>query len=139
MLHSEEPTLHDAAYEVTKFRSGKYSRLICRRGPLLVINRSLQFPPQIPAPSTAIMPSPAVKALKELFPAEQLALAGTEEYEKLNSSYLSSLESEIAPAAIFLPKTADDVGKFITTIKDFALDGSAQFAGNRFPRTPIQL
>lgn len=74
------------------------------------------------------MSSPAVDALKELFPVEQLALAGTDEYEQLNSSYLSSLESEIAPAAIFLPKTADEVAKFITTIKSFALDGSAKFA-----------
>lgn len=40
------------------------------------------------------MSSLAVEALKELFPAGQLVLAGTEEFEKLNSSYLSSLESE---------------------------------------------
>lgn len=78
------------------------------------------------------MASPAVEALQKLFPTEQLALAGTDEYHKVNSSYLSSLESEIAPAAVFLPKSADDVSKFITTIKDFALDGSAQFASKLF-------
>lgn len=82
-----------------------------------------------------IMASPAVEALQKLFPTEQLALAGTDEYHKVNSSYLSSLESEIAPAAVFLPKTADDVSKFITTIKDFALDGSAQFASKLFLST----
>lgn len=85
------------------------------------------------------MSSPALNALKELFPAEQLVLAGTEEYEKLNSSYLSSLESELAPAAIFLPKTADDVSKFITDIKSFALDGSAKFASKLFPCTRLDL
>lgn len=76
----------------------------------------------------------AVEALQKLFSAEQLALAGTDEYRKLNSSYLSSLESEIAPAAIFLPKTADDVSIFITTIKDFALDVSARFASKSFSK-----
>lgn len=80
----------------------------------------------------SIMAPSAVEALQKLLSAEQLALAGTDEYHKLNSSYLSSLESEIAPAAIFLPKTAGDVSKFITTIKDFALDGSAQFASKLF-------
>lgn len=79
------------------------------------------------------MASPAVEALKKLFSTEQLALAGADEYHKLNSSYLSSLESEIAPAAVFLPQTADDVSKFITTIKDFALDGSVKFASKLFP------
>ena len=81
------------------------------------------------------MASLAVEALKELFPTEQLALLGTEEYEKLNHTYLSSLESKIAPAAIFLPKSAEDVAKFITTIKGYALDGSAQFASMLCPRT----
>lgn len=79
------------------------------------------------------MASPAIEALKKLFPTEQLALTGTDEHEKLNSSYLSSLENEIAPAAIFLPKSADDVAKFITTIKGFAVNGSAQFASRLFP------
>lgn len=85
------------------------------------------------------MSSPAVEALKELFPVEQLVLAGTDEYEKLNSSYLSSLENEIAPTAIFLPKTADDVANFITTIESFALDGSAKFASKLFPCTRLNL
>ncbi|KAK7700963.1 hypothetical protein SLS64_010557 [Diaporthe eres] len=74
------------------------------------------------------MASPAIEALKSVFPTEQLALPGTDEYAKLNSSYLSFLESEIAPAAIFLPKTADEVAKFITAIKSYTLNGSAQFA-----------
>ena len=81
------------------------------------------------------MASPVIEALKGVFSTEQLALSGTEEYEKLNSSYLSCLESEITPAAIFLPKTADDVAKFITTIKSYALDGSAKFASQLFPGT----
>ncbi|KAL1867476.1 hypothetical protein Daus18300_006320 [Diaporthe australafricana] len=74
------------------------------------------------------MASPAIEALKNAFPAEQVALAGTDEFEKLNSSYLSSLEGEIVPSGIFLPRSADDVAKFVTTIKAHALDGSAQFA-----------
>lgn len=80
------------------------------------------------------MASSAVEALKNLFPAEQLALAGSDEYQKLNSSYLSTLESEVEPAAIFLPRTAGDVSKFINTIKDFALDGPAQFSSTLPPK-----
>ncbi|KAJ0116703.1 FAD-binding domain-containing protein [Diaporthe amygdali] len=74
------------------------------------------------------MASSAIETLKKVFPSEQLAIAGTGEFEKLNSSYLSSLESEIAPAGIVLPKSADDVAKFINTIKQSAVDGSALFA-----------
>lgn len=51
-----------------------------------MINSSLHRSPRTCELSIAIMPSPAVAALKVLFPVEQLALAGTDEYDKLNSS-----------------------------------------------------
>ncbi|KAI3394085.1 hypothetical protein diail_3209 [Diaporthe ilicicola] len=83
------------------------------------------------------MASPAIEALENAFPAEQLALAGTDDFEKLNSSYLSSLEGEIVPSGIFLPKSAVDVAKFITTIKAYAIDGLAQFAVRGAGQQPL--
>lgn len=74
------------------------------------------------------MASSAIDALKQAFSTEQLVLAGTDEFTKLNSSYLSSLESDVTPTAVFLPKSNDDVAKFVTVVKPFALDGSAPFA-----------
>lgn len=72
--------------------------------------------------------SEAFEALQGTFPSEQLALAGTEEYDKLNNSYYSFWQSDISPATIFLPKSKHDVAQFVQTFKPFALDGAAQFA-----------
>lgn len=74
------------------------------------------------------MTSPAIDALTKSFGSEQLLLAGTEECEKLNKSYLSCLESDLTPAAIFVPKNVDDVAKFVETIGPFAADGTMPFA-----------
>lgn len=72
--------------------------------------------------------APVIAALKEAFPADQLHLQGTEEFDKLNGSYLSALENDITPAAIFLPKTTNDVSTFLVTIKPFAVSGDVAFA-----------
>ncbi|ROW15441.1 hypothetical protein VPNG_02432 [Cytospora leucostoma] len=74
------------------------------------------------------MASPAFGALQDAFSYENLLLAGTDEFKKLNSSYISSQEADVTPAAIFLPRTTDDVSRFVTILKPFALDGSAPFA-----------
>ncbi|KAH8898456.1 FAD-binding domain-containing protein [Thozetella sp. PMI_491] len=72
------------------------------------------------------MASPeAIEALKAAFPSDQVSLPGTEAYKRLNSSYLCLLQSEIMPAAIFQPKTKEDVAKFLQIVKD---DGATQFA-----------
>jgi FAD/FMN-containing dehydrogenase len=72
--------------------------------------------------------SKAIGALKEAFPHDHLTIDGTEEFEKLNKSYLSLLQSDLEPAAIFLPRNRDDVAKFVRIIRPFALDSNVQFA-----------
>ncbi|KAF2865235.1 hypothetical protein BDV95DRAFT_260051 [Massariosphaeria phaeospora] len=81
--------------------------------------------------------SKAIEALKEVFPADQLAVGGTEEFDKLNNSYLSLLQSELVPAAIFLPKSKDEVVKFVQTIKPFALTGDVSFAIRGAGQQPV--
>jgi FAD binding domain len=72
--------------------------------------------------------SQAIEALKQAFPSEQIILRGTGEFEALNSSYLSALESDITPACIFRPKTTEEVSRFIQTIKPFTTNGETAFA-----------
>lgn len=79
------------------------------------------------------MAFPAIETLSKSFSSEQLLLAGTEECKKVNKSYLSCLESDLAPAAIFLPKNVDDVAKFVETISPFAVDGTMPFASKYIP------
>lgn len=74
------------------------------------------------------MGSTAIEALGKSFSGEQWLLAGTDEFEKFNKSYLSCLESDLTPSAIFVPKTVDDVAKFVETIGAFATDGTTIFA-----------
>jgi FAD/FMN-containing dehydrogenase len=81
--------------------------------------------------------SKAITALKEAFPGDQLAISGTEEYTKLNSSYLSLLQSELQPAAIFLPRSSDEVAKFVQVMKPLALSGDAQFAIRGAGQQPV--
>ena len=85
------------------------------------------------------MSFPEVETLRHAFPAEQLVLYGFDDaFGKLNSSYLSSLESEIVPTGIFLPKTSGDVSKFILVFKEYALDGlSGQIASMLQLETPF--
>ncbi|KAI1822651.1 FAD-binding domain-containing protein [Xylaria intraflava] len=70
----------------------------------------------------------AVEALKEVLPADQLLVQGTDEFNKLNASYLSALEGDITPVAIVLVKTADDVSAFLKTIKPFITSRQTAFA-----------
>lgn len=79
------------------------------------------------------MTSPAIETLSKSFPSEQLLLAGTEECKEVNKSYLSCLESDLTPAAIFVPKNVDDVAKFVETIGPFAVDGTMPFASKYLP------
>jgi FAD/FMN-containing dehydrogenase len=72
--------------------------------------------------------SKAIEALKASFPNDRFAVGNTEEFAELNTSYLSLLQSDLEPAAIFLPHNKDEVSKFVRQIKPFALDGEVQFA-----------
>lgn len=80
------------------------------------------------------MASHAIDALKNAFSGEQLFLAGTDDFDKLNSSYHSGTASDVTPAVVFLPNSTDDVAKFVTVVKSYALDGSAPFAS----KNPIE-
>jgi hypothetical protein len=63
--------------------------------------------------------SEALAALKVGLPPNRFAVRGTEEYEKLNSSYLSGFESDLKPSTIFLPRSKDEVVAFLSTLKPF--------------------
>lgn len=79
------------------------------------------------------MTSSAIDTIAKSFSGGQLLLAGTEECKKLNKSYLSCLESDLTPAAIFLPKNVDDVAKFVEVIGPLAVDGTMPFASKYLP------
>ncbi|KAL4887626.1 FAD-binding domain-containing protein [Aspergillus karnatakaensis] len=72
----------------------------------------------------------AIRSLQAVFPAGQIILPATEEYDRINGSYLSALESDITPACIFRPASANDVALFIRTIQPlnapFAIRGAGQ-------------
>ncbi|KAI3317935.1 FAD-binding domain-containing protein [Xylariaceae sp. AK1471] len=59
----------------------------------------------------------------------------TEEYDKLNGSYLSGFESDLTPACIFLPKSKEEVASFVRTIGSFAND--VQFAIRAAGQQPL--
>lgn len=81
--------------------------------------------------------SDAIQALQGAFPADHIAVQGTEQYSQLNKSYLSLLQSDLQPAAIFLPKDKSQVSKFIQLFKPFVLDGSSQFAIRGAGQQPV--
>lgn len=69
-----------------------------------------------------------IAAIQAAFASDQLLLPGSERYEKRNGSYLSQLESDIKPAAIFQPRTREEVSQFVKLIKPLVADGKATFA-----------
>ncbi|TGJ88729.1 hypothetical protein E0Z10_g92 [Xylaria hypoxylon] len=73
-------------------------------------------------------PSQAIDALTKVLPSGQLIIQGTQEYDDLKGSYQSIRSSETQPAAIFRPKSADEVSTFVRTIRPFAFSGQAPFA-----------
>ncbi|KAI1360158.1 hypothetical protein F5Y08DRAFT_343948 [Xylaria arbuscula] len=63
----------------------------------------------------------AISALREALPHARLITPNaTEEYQTLNNSYLSGFESDLLPAAIFLPESKEDVAAFVRSIQPFA-------------------
>ncbi|XDG00627.1 hypothetical protein ABKA04_000242 [Annulohypoxylon sp. FPYF3050] len=81
--------------------------------------------------------STAIQALQKAFPSDQLALPDSDEYAKLNKSYLSLLQSEIRPAAILLPRNKEQVAWFVQVFKPFALSGAAHFAVRGAGQQPL--
>lgn len=72
--------------------------------------------------------APIIEALKQVLPADQLHFRGTDEFDKINGSYLSALENDITPVAIILPKTPKDISTFLLTINPFVARGEMAFA-----------
>ncbi|KAI1778061.1 FAD-binding domain-containing protein [Hypoxylon cercidicola] len=72
----------------------------------------------------------ALDNLQQTFASDQVSLPDTEAYNLLNYEYLSIRQSEYTPAAIFEPKSAEDVTKFLRIIKankvQFAIRGAGQ-------------
>lgn len=79
----------------------------------------------------------AIEALREAFSSDQVAVGGTDEFEQLNKSYLSLLQSDLEPAAIILPRSRDEVARFVRIIKPFALNGDVQFAIRGAGQQPV--
>lgn len=72
--------------------------------------------------------SQAIAALQKAFPNNQTFLRGAPEFEELNNSYLSAIESDIVPAAIFRPKDKHEVSKFLQITQPYTCSGDAKFA-----------
>ncbi|KAL4861667.1 hypothetical protein BDV12DRAFT_179916 [Aspergillus spectabilis] len=72
----------------------------------------------------------AIQLLQEIFPAPQIHLPTTPEYERLNGSYLSALESDLNPACIFQPRSSAEVSQFLKALvplkASFAVRGAGQ-------------
>lgn len=69
----------------------------------------------------------ALEKLRASFPESHILLRGTEKYEKQNATYLAAQQSEIEPAAIFLPSTKHDVAKFVKLSTSCSQGGNAEF------------
>lgn len=66
------------------------------------------------------MVSPQViEALTAALPAGEFYHRGTAQYDELNSSYLSGLESDLQPTSIFRPRAKEEVATFMKTFKPF--------------------
>ncbi|KAF2010894.1 FAD-binding domain-containing protein [Aaosphaeria arxii CBS 175.79] len=72
--------------------------------------------------------SQAIAALQKAFPINQTFLRGSLEFDELNRSYLSAIESDVTPAAIFRPKDKHEVFKFIQITQPYTCNGDAKFA-----------
>ena len=63
--------------------------------------------------------SQAIDALTQALPNGHFTQRGTTQYDELNSSYLSGLESDIQPAYIFRPRSKEEVSTFVKTFTPF--------------------
>ncbi|KAI1273033.1 hypothetical protein F5Y07DRAFT_378185 [Xylaria sp. FL0933] len=78
----------------------------------------------------------AISALREALPhAHIVAPEASEEYQSLNSSYLSGFESDLSPAYIFLPESTSDIAAFIRAIRPFV--GDVEFAVRAAGQQPL--
>lgn len=81
--------------------------------------------------------SEVFEALKQSFSSDQIAIKGTEAYEKLNKSYLSLLQSALEPAAIVIPQSSEEVAKLVQLLKPYVLEGGLQLAVRGGGQQPV--
>ncbi|CAG9998328.1 unnamed protein product [Clonostachys byssicola] len=79
--------------------------------------------------------SQAIEALKQTIADANFVERGTDEFTKLNTSYLSGLESDLEPAWIIQPRSKEDVPSFLKTIKPFV--GTVGFAVRGAGQQPL--
>ncbi|KAK8070565.1 fad binding domain protein [Apiospora hydei] len=72
--------------------------------------------------------SQVVKDLQQVLPDSLFVLRGAEDYDALNKTYQSGLNTEISPSCIFLPKSKDEVSAFLKHAGPRALSGEAPIA-----------
>ncbi|PYI36245.1 FAD-binding domain-containing protein [Aspergillus indologenus CBS 114.80] len=73
----------------------------------------------------------AIQLLQETFSAAQVLLPSIEEYTTLNGSYLSALESDLTPACIFQPRSAEEVSQFVKTLVPLGVPFAVRGAGQQ--------
>ncbi|PQE11747.1 Bifunctional solanapyrone synthase protein [Rutstroemia sp. NJR-2017a WRK4] len=81
--------------------------------------------------------SQAIEALQRNLSGSRLILRNTTEYDELNASYLSALESDLSPACIFLPSTREEIAEFIKIISPFVDTGDVAFAIRGAGQVPL--
>ncbi|KAH7402179.1 hypothetical protein DE146DRAFT_744748 [Phaeosphaeria sp. MPI-PUGE-AT-0046c] len=69
-----------------------------------------------------------INVLKGSFSEQSISLQGTEQFDKLNKTYLSLLQIELTPAVIVLPHSSSDGCKFVKLIRPYVLKGETHFA-----------
>ncbi|PQE14054.1 oxidoreductase FAD-binding protein [Rutstroemia sp. NJR-2017a BBW] len=84
-----------------------------------------------------VVMSQAIEALQRNLSGSLLVLRNTTEYDELNTSYLSALESDLSPACIFLPSTKEQIAEFIEVIGPFVDAGEVAFAIRGAGQVPL--
>ncbi|KAH8432049.1 FAD-binding oxidoreductase [Aspergillus melleus] len=70
----------------------------------------------------------AIQALSQVLSPHQVIPQDTDEFQVLNGSYRSALQSDITPACIIRPSSTEDVVTFLRTIHPFVDRGEVAFA-----------
>jgi FAD/FMN-containing dehydrogenase len=78
-----------------------------------------------------------IDILTKTFPATQVLLPGTPEFQAENSSFLAAQQSDLTPAAIVQPASTEEVAKFVQVLKPLAKDGAIAFATRGGGQNPL--
>ena len=98
---------------------GIYSVLSSSPQPLLLSHSNWNNYPILSFFYIKMVTSQAIEALKQALPSDQFIQRGTKQFDELNSSYLSGLESDLQPAYIFQPRSKEEVATFVKTFAPF--------------------